>query len=62
MAREKPVVRIMAVTLAAGLNELDRLFGTYHLPRKAWPAALGIKRHPVPEGYLAQAIYPFLGR
>jgi len=38
---------------------LDRLFGTHHLPGGDWPPALGIEGHPVPEGYLAQTIYPF---
>ncbi len=42
---------------------LDRLFGTYHLPTGgAWPDALGIVRHPVPEGFLPQLVYPFLRR
>jgi sterol desaturase/sphingolipid hydroxylase (fatty acid hydroxylase superfamily) len=38
---------------------LDRLFGTYHLPGEAWPPALGVDGHPVPEGYLSQMAYPF---
>jgi lathosterol oxidase len=38
---------------------LDRLFGTYHMPAAEWPAALGIERHPVPEGFFAQLVYPF---
>jgi lathosterol oxidase len=38
---------------------LDRLFGTYYMPAAEWPAALGIERHPVPEGFFAQLLYPF---
>lgn len=39
---------------------LDRLFGTFHLPRNgAWPGELGITGAPVPEGWLAQLVYPF---
>jgi lathosterol oxidase len=41
---------------------LDRLFGTYHMPDDAWPDALGIDRHPVPEGFLPQLVYPFVRR
>jgi lathosterol oxidase len=37
---------------------LDRLFGTYHMPGEQWPAALGIAGNPVPEGFLAQLVYP----
>lgn len=38
---------------------LDRVFGTYHMPAGEWPAALGIRGDPVPEGFLAQLAYPF---
>jgi lathosterol oxidase len=38
---------------------LDRLFGTYHMPGDAWPDELGLPKHPVPEGFLAQLVYPF---
>jgi sterol desaturase/sphingolipid hydroxylase (fatty acid hydroxylase superfamily) len=38
---------------------LDRLFGTHHLPGDEWPAALGLRGNPVPEGFLAQLRYPF---
>jgi lathosterol oxidase len=40
---------------------LDRLFGTYHMPGGEWPEALGIASHPVPEGFLAQLVYPLRG-
>lgn len=39
---------------------LDRLFGTYYLPEDgSWPEALGIRQHPVPEGFVRQLVYPF---
>jgi sterol desaturase/sphingolipid hydroxylase (fatty acid hydroxylase superfamily) len=38
---------------------LDRLFGTYFLPEKKWPAGYGIPGAPVPKGYFAQFKYPF---
>ncbi len=43
---------------AVHLPWLDRLFGTWHFPPKAWPARYGIAGDPVPEGYLAQLAYP----
>lgn len=45
---------------AVHLPWLDRLFGTRHLPRGAWPDRYGIAGDPVPEGYLDQLAYPFL--
>lgn len=38
---------------------LDKLFGTFHLPKDQWPEAYGIQGHPVPHGLLAQQLYPF---
>jgi lathosterol oxidase len=43
---------------AVHLPFLDRLFGTYHAPPRAWPRALGVEGAPVPGGYLAQAAWP----
>jgi sterol desaturase/sphingolipid hydroxylase (fatty acid hydroxylase superfamily) len=40
---------------------LDKLFGTYHLPRDEWPDEYGLEGRPVPEGYLEQLIYPVRG-
>ena len=37
----------------------DWLFGTHHMPEKAWPKGYGIAAHPVPHGYSAQFLYPF---
>jgi sterol desaturase/sphingolipid hydroxylase (fatty acid hydroxylase superfamily) len=38
---------------------LDRLFGTQHLPKEAWPSAYGIAGRPVPDGWLRQLLFPF---
>ena len=37
---------------------LDRLFGTHHLPKSAWPSGYGVPEK-VPQGYWAQFAYPF---
>jgi len=47
------------VNFAVHFPLLDRLFGTYHLPKDRWPADYGVQGHPVPTGYLAQFKYPF---
>ena len=47
------------VNFAIHFPLLDRLFGTYHLPRNQWPAGYGIEGHPVPLGYWRQFKYPF---
>ena len=38
---------------------LDKIFGTYFLPKDKWPSEYGIQNHPVPKGYVAQFKYPF---
>ena len=38
---------------------LDVMFGTYYMPEDKWPSGYGIGGHPVPDGYEAQALYPF---
>lgn len=50
-----PVDRNFAVHLPI----IDRLFGTYHLPERAWPEQYGIAGSPVPERYLSHLVYPF---
>jgi sterol desaturase/sphingolipid hydroxylase (fatty acid hydroxylase superfamily) len=40
---------------------LDRLFGTFHLPKGAWPSGYGVPE-AVPHGYGAQLAYPFRRR
>jgi sterol desaturase/sphingolipid hydroxylase (fatty acid hydroxylase superfamily) len=47
------------VNFAIHFPVLDRLFGTYHLPKDQWPSGYGIEGHPVPLGYLEQFKYPF---
>ena len=47
------------VNFAIHFPLLDRMFGTYYLPRDQWPQAYGIAGHPVPSGYIAQLRYPF---
>jgi sterol desaturase/sphingolipid hydroxylase (fatty acid hydroxylase superfamily) len=44
---------------AAMLPWLDRLFGTYHMPRREWPAAYGIDK-PVSLSLLGQLFDPML--
>lgn len=45
---------------AVHLPFLDRLFGTYYLPDKKWPAAYGVTAGNVPpSGFFAQLSYPF---
>ena len=38
---------------------LDRIFGTYYLPKAQWPSGYGVPEN-VPRGYLAQLRYPFV--
>jgi lathosterol oxidase len=47
---------------AIHLPVIDRLFGTLYLPPREWPAAYGIAGGMVPEGYVAQTLFPFTGR
>ena len=38
---------------------LDRLFGTYHMPKGAWPKATGIEDDRVPPEFSRQLLWPF---
>ena len=38
---------------------IDKLFGTYYLPDKVWPAGTGVTEAQYPKGYFKQAIHPF---
>jgi sterol desaturase/sphingolipid hydroxylase (fatty acid hydroxylase superfamily) len=38
---------------------IDKMFGTYYLPEKAWPAGTGVSEAQYPKGYIKQAIHPF---
>jgi sterol desaturase/sphingolipid hydroxylase (fatty acid hydroxylase superfamily) len=46
------------VNFAIHFPLLDRVFGTHHLPGKAWPSGYGVGGHPVPDGYWNQFVYP----
>ncbi|MBP9944977.1 MAG: sterol desaturase family protein [Vicinamibacteria bacterium] len=47
---------------AVHLPAIDRLFGTHYAPAGVWPEAYGIAGHPVPEGYVAQTVWPWRSR
>jgi len=47
------------VNFAVHFPLLDRLFGTFFLPRGKWPEGYGIAGHPVPRSYWRQFWYPF---
>jgi sterol desaturase/sphingolipid hydroxylase (fatty acid hydroxylase superfamily) len=47
------------VNFAIHFPLLDRLFGTYHLPKDQWPSGYGVQGHPVTLGYWKQFKYPF---
>jgi sterol desaturase/sphingolipid hydroxylase (fatty acid hydroxylase superfamily) len=51
---------VVDVNFAVHLPIIDRVFGTYHLPRDAWPTSYGIAEDPIPPGYLRQLVFPFL--
>jgi sterol desaturase/sphingolipid hydroxylase (fatty acid hydroxylase superfamily) len=38
---------------------IDRLFGTYYLPKDAWPERYGLTNSSVPPGFFAQFLAPF---
>ena len=38
---------------------IDRLFGTYYLPKDRWPDAYGLNNENIPAGFWAQFVYPF---
>ena len=45
---------------AAHTPLFDRIFGTYHLPTKYWPAEYGTTKR-LPRHFMGQLIYPFTG-
>jgi lathosterol oxidase len=50
------------VNFAVHLQVLDRIFGTFHLPKGRWPRAYGLASgERVPSGYLPQLVEPFRG-
>lgn len=38
---------------------IDKLFGTYYLPKDVWPEDTGLLEANYPKGFIKQAIYPF---
>lgn len=50
------------VNFAIHFPILDRVFGTYHMPKGRWPAAYGVEQPPVPSGFAAQFAHPFRRR
>ncbi len=38
---------------------IDRIFGTYHMPKGEWPTQTGIKGDPVPAEFVKQLVWPF---
>jgi len=47
------------VNFAIHFPILDRLFGTHHLPKDAWPERYGLLDDTVPPGFFAQLLAPF---
>jgi sterol desaturase/sphingolipid hydroxylase (fatty acid hydroxylase superfamily) len=43
---------------ASMLPWVDRLFGTWHVPRREWPMAYGVEE-PLPTGLVGQLLHPF---
>jgi sterol desaturase/sphingolipid hydroxylase (fatty acid hydroxylase superfamily) len=46
------------VNFAIHFPWIDKLFGTFHLPKSRWPEAYGVPED-VPQGYVKQFAYPF---
>ena len=44
---------------ASMLPCMDKLFGTWYLPKKQWPAKYGIDA-PLPPDLAGQLLYPFM--
>ena len=47
------------VNFAIHFPVLDRLFGTHHLPKTAWPQRYGLLDDTMPSGFLSQFLSPF---
>ena len=46
---------------ASMLPWVDRLFGTWYVPRREWPRAYGVDE-PIPAGLVGQLLHPFRRR
>ena len=51
----------MDINYAINLPIIDMIFGTFCLPKNAWPENYGIRGKPVPKGIFKQQLYPFTG-
>ena len=38
---------------------IDKIFGTYYLPKNVWPSGTGLHEATFPKGYVSQLVYPF---
>ena len=47
------------VNFAIHFPFIDKLFGTYHLPKDAWPERYGLIDSSMPPGFFRQFVYPF---
>ena len=47
------------VNFAIHFPVIDRVFGTYHMPRGRWPEGYGVSSEPVPPGFTRQFLFPF---
>lgn len=47
------------VNFAIHFPFIDRLFGTYYLPKDAWPERYGLIGGSMPPGFFRQFVYPF---
>ena len=47
------------VNFAIHFPFIDRLFGTYHLPKDAWPESYGLIGSSMPKGFFRQFVAPF---
>ena len=47
------------VNFAIHFPFIDRLFGTYHLPKDAWPERYGLIGSSMPQGFFRQFVFPF---
>ena len=41
---------------------VDKVFGTYYLPKEGWPTTYGLANQPLPAGFWGQFFYPFTRR
>jgi sterol desaturase/sphingolipid hydroxylase (fatty acid hydroxylase superfamily) len=49
----------MVTNFAVHLPWIDKLFGTYHLPKDRWPDAYGLGGDHIPDNYTSHLLWPF---